>query len=203
MNPRIIPFAFTFLLSVGLHAQTATDLNEGLSIRRDSATYPTLPFELTWWARPDFYYFVLQTDDLREKWSYHDYAVKGTLGADGLGDVEGFRFDSSSSMLFFRIEFTNTPSDEVLLADFDGDFISNKDELDQGTDVFGMLFSDADLLPDEWELFWFGNLLEGDSGDGDGDGLTNLEESRMGGNPGLAAIPASAASLGLSIFSPR
>lgn len=147
MNKRIVALTFAAVSCGGLYAQTATDLNEGLTISHDPVAYPTLPFELVWWARPNFYYFVLQTSDLREEWSYHDYAVKGTLGG-GLGDVEGFRFDSSSSMLFFRIEFTDNPSGPLLLADFDGDFITNKDELDQGTDVFDMLFSDPDLMAD-------------------------------------------------------
>jgi len=203
MNKLIAAVIFTTISSVGIYAQTETSLNEGLTIIHDPASDPILPFELTFWARPSFYYFVLQTNDLRENWSYHDYAVKGSAGAGGLGDVEGFRFDSSSPMLFFKIEFTDSASDPVLTSDFDGDFVNNKDELDQGTDVFDMLFSDADLLADEWELFWFGNLLEGDSGNGDGDGLTNLEESRTGGNPGLTAIAATAASIGLSIYSPR
>jgi hypothetical protein len=164
-------------------AQTATDPNEGLIIVHDPVTNPTMPFEVTWWARPNFYYFVLQTSDLTQSWSYHDYAVKGTAGAGGLGDLEGFQFDSSASMLFFRIEFTDDPNAEVLLADFDGDFISNKAELDQGTDVFDMLFSDPDLLADEWELFFFGDLSQDDTGNDDADFTDNLEESQLGLDP--------------------
>lgn len=203
MKNRILALTLATVTCGGLSAQSATSLNEGLTITHDPVGNPTLPFELTFWGRPSFYYFVLQTSDLREEWSYHDYAVKGSAGAGGLGDVEGFRFDSSSSMLFFKVEFTDSASDPVLTGDFDGDFINNKDELDQGTDVFDMLFSDTDLLADDWELFWFGNLLEDDSGNGDSDGLTNLEESRTGGNPGLAAIATTASTIGLNIYSPR
>lgn len=164
---------------------TPDEPNEGLKISRDPVAYPTLPFEVVWWARPNFYYFVLQTSDLTKSWSYHDFAVKGVAGTSGQGAVEGFRFDSASTMLFFKIEFTDDPNAEVLLADFDGDFVSNKDELDMGTDLFDLLFSDPDLMADEWELFHFGDLDEVDSGNPDGDFTTNLEESELGLDPNL------------------
>lgn len=167
-----------------LVAQTATDLNEGLTVTHDPATNPTLPFELTFWGRPNFYYFVLQTSDLTTDWAYHDFAVKGVAGAGGLGEVEGFRFDSSTSKLFFRIQFFDQNSnDPVLLADFDGDFVTNKAELDQGTDVFDLVFSDPDLLADEWELFFFGDLSQGDTDNDDTDYTNNLEESQLGLDP--------------------
>lgn len=189
MNKRIAALTFGVIYFVGLHAQTATDENEGLTISQDAAAFPTLPFELTWWARPNFYYFVLQTDDLTEDWSYHDYAVKGILGVGGLGDVEGFRFDSSSSMLFFRIEFTDDPSAPVLTADFDGDFVPNKAELDLGTDVFDLLFSDPDLMADEWELYFFGDLDQIDTDNDDADYTNNLEESQLGLDPTVDERP--------------
>ena len=44
--------------------------------------------------------------------------------------------------------------------------------------------SDADGMSDEWEMGWFGDLTHGPSADEDGDGLTNLEESLIGANPG-------------------
>ncbi|MFW2478909.1 MAG: hypothetical protein ACN4GF_02090 [Lentimonas sp.] len=183
MNKRILALTFAAVCCGGLHAQTATDLNEGLTISHDPTAFPTLPFELAFWARPNFYYFVLQANDLKGDWSYHDYAVKGISGAGGLGDVEGFRFDASASMLFFRIEFTNDQFDPILTADFDGDFVTNKAELDQGTDVFDMLFSDPDLLADDWELFYFGDLTQDDSDNDDADYTNNLEESQLGLDP--------------------
>lgn len=42
---------------------------------------------------------------------------------------------------------------------------------------------DGDRLPDEWELAYFGNLAQVDSGDPDGDGLTNLQEYQLGTDP--------------------
>lgn len=46
----------------------------------------------------------------------------------------------------------------------------------------GVSFDD-DILPDAWELSYFGDLDEGEAGDSDGDGLTNLEEYQGGLDP--------------------
>ncbi|MCD4666446.1 hypothetical protein K8R47_01400 [archaeon] len=42
---------------------------------------------------------------------------------------------------------------------------------------------DDDGLPDEWELLYFGNLLEGPNGDYDNDGLINIDEFIRNTNP--------------------
>lgn len=188
----------------GARAQDETDPNEGLTIVNTPNTHPTLPFQVTWWGRPNFYYFVLQTSDLTKEWSYHDFAVKGSLGSNGRGDVEGFRFDSSSKMLFFRLEFTDDPNSELLKADFDGDFVPNGAELDLGTDVFDMLFADPDFLPDEWETFYFGNLTTASDTvtNWDGDALVDGQEFLAGLNPkkGFKDVPVSTP---IVLFTPR
>ena len=43
--------------------------------------------------------------------------------------------------------------------------------------------TDEDLLPDDWERHFFGNLAQQPSDDPDGDGTSNLEEYRRGTNP--------------------
>ena len=48
--------------------------------------------------------------------------------------------------------------------------------------------SDADGLPDEWEMAYFGTLLPTPGGDTDGDGRTNLQEYQDGTNPTVADI---------------
>lgn len=48
------------------------------------------------------------------------------------------------------------------------------------------LDTDADGLPDEWEMQYFGNLNQGPDDDPDGDGLTNIIEYRYGLNPTVA-----------------
>lgn len=42
---------------------------------------------------------------------------------------------------------------------------------------------DGDQLGDDWEYFYFGNLDEGDEGDADNDGVSNLDEFNDGTNP--------------------
>jgi hypothetical protein len=45
------------------------------------------------------------------------------------------------------------------------------------------LDTDGDGLPDSWELQYFGNLSETDTGDPDGDGFGNLQEFLAGTDP--------------------
>jgi len=47
--------------------------------------------------------------------------------------------------------------------------------------------TDADGLPDDWELDRFGNLEAGAASDPDGDGISNITEYRCGWDPGTAA----------------
>jgi hypothetical protein len=45
------------------------------------------------------------------------------------------------------------------------------------------LDTDNDGLPDDWEMFYFGNLNQGPNDDPDGDGVSNLAEYRAGTDP--------------------
>ncbi len=64
--------------------------------------------------------------------------------------------------------------------DFDEDGYSNWIEFLAGSDPANELSTpldtDADGLPDAWEIQYFGNLSQGASGDFDGDGISNLDE---------------------------
>jgi hypothetical protein len=48
--------------------------------------------------------------------------------------------------------------------------------------------SDEDLLPDDWEMYFFGVLEQGASGDADGDGVSNIQEYLRGTNPTTAVV---------------
>jgi hypothetical protein len=61
--------------------------------------------------------------------------------------------------------------------------------------------SDADGLPDWWELQHFGNLMQTASGDPDSDGLSNLQEYQQGRNPTVHALVDDAA-INLKLFRP-
>ena len=49
------------------------------------------------------------------------------------------------------------------------------------------LDTDNDGLPDDWEMFYFGNLNQGANDDPDHDGVSNLAEYRTGTDPAKAA----------------
>ena len=83
---------------------------------------------------------------------------------------------------FYFGNLTSGPGD-----DFDGDSSSNLEELVAGSDPSDSMSSpndsDADNLPDAWELEWFGNLEQDGSGDPDGDLAFNSEELAAGTEP--------------------
>ncbi len=95
---------------------------------------------------------------------------------------------------FVRLRMSDFPvanQTEAENADFDGDGIPNKYELEVlGSDPLDGASnggdSDADGLSDGWEQYHFGNLSEGFSDSGEGDGLTNGVEQLIGSNPTVA-----------------
>ncbi len=74
-------------------------------------------------------------------------------------------------------------------SDTDGDFSSNRDELLAGSDPDDASSSpndsDADGLPDAWEMNFFGDLDETAGGDPDGDFALNSDELSASSNPSL------------------
>lgn len=71
--------------------------------------------------------------------------------------------------------------------DPDGDGFTTAEELAAGTDPANRLSTpddtDADGLPDAWEILHFKDLLQGPLGDFDGDGATNIDEFTAGTDP--------------------
>jgi hypothetical protein len=62
--------------------------------------------------------------------------------------------------------------------------------------------SDADGLPDWWELQYFGNLDQGAGGDPDGDGISNLQEFRQGRNPAKGGVADIGNVINLKVYTP-
>lgn len=125
----------------------ADDENLNLSHNRQTGV-----FTLSWTGQPGYTYFILQTDptaDLTSSdWLYWNTIVTGT------GEGVSFDFTSNAPQAFFRLRFTNIPTDDPFAADFDGDNIGNWDELLQDTDPFATLDLNSNGIPDDWELFW-------------------------------------------------
>jgi len=196
MRTKRLSLALSVLFASGLSGQTASDQNSGLTIVHDSVLNE---FSLSWWGIDDFYYFVLGTEDLvDEPWVYFPYAGKGTDAV-----LAPPPFATNASKMFFRLEYSDDTNSELLTTDYNGAGISAWRQLDLGFNPFDWVDSSENQIHDAWELYHFGTLGVDPAGDDDNDGLTNLEESRAGGDPNLAAVATTAATLDLNIYAPR
>lgn len=128
-----------------VRAQTATDLNEGVRVTSDPVTATQV---LSWYGKPGRTYFVQQSYDLIE-WTYVPVVC------DGVGSPDGLNFASTDSRQFWRLQYTDA-SKGILSgadADFDGDGLTNQQELDGGTEVFNA-DTDGDGYNDGLEQQW-------------------------------------------------
>lgn len=162
------------LTSTMTRAQTPGGPGEGAALTRDPATGAC---NFAWWGRPGRTYFLQQSADLRH-WTYLP------LIEPGAGRSIGWAFTSTDPRGFLRLKYTDAPTADPFNADFDGDGVSNWDELMQGTDPFVNVDSDGHGLPDDWQIRYFGHLGVDPDADPDGDGLTNLQEFQQGSDPG-------------------
>jgi phosphatidylserine/phosphatidylglycerophosphate/cardiolipin synthase-like enzyme len=117
-------------------------------------------------------------------WKLHN---KGMLVDDDTVLVGSMNW-GSSSMLRNR-EMSIVAESSELATIFSESFEIDWNRLDDSTD------SDGDLLPDSWEVMYgldrhsaavIGTALSEQSMDPDNDGLNNLQEFQLGGNPGVA-----------------
>jgi hypothetical protein len=87
------------------------------------------------------------------------------------------------------ITITAVPNAGFVFSGWLGDLLSSSSTLSFTMDQpFTLLAtfaadSDGDLLPDSWEMAYFGSLIPSAGGDPDGDGKTNAQEFEAGTNP--------------------
>lgn len=123
-------------------------------------------------------YFLQHSEDLIG-WQYFPLIESGNNATLGWG------FASSADKFFVRLLFTDEPTTDPDNADFDGDGLTNWEEIFiYGTDPFNA-DSDGDGMPDGWEVMHGLNPNDPSDADEDpdGDGLTNLEEYLNGTDP--------------------
>lgn len=184
IKKHISALIFSTASVAATNAQTANDLNEGLKIVHNSVLDEVT---VTWWTKPDFFYFLLTTEDLADDpWAYFDYAVLGDSSAQGIV------MSLAGSKLFFRVSLTNDVNSPLLILDQDGDKVSTADELLQGTDPFLSQSLDADTIPDDWEVFHGLDTTPGVDSSGDDaepDGATTLTEYTLDLDPSLRDHP--------------
>ena len=176
------------LCSNFIWAQTATDLNEGSQLTHDSVNDT---WKFSWWGRSGITYFMQQSDDLMS-WQYIPVIEPGQNG------VVEWNFATSADKLFMRLKHTDKATVNPFDDDFDGDGISNINELtapselnldpfDPDSNDNGILDGfediDDDTLPDWWEIYWFGDLDQDANQDTDNDFISNGSEFLADTNP--------------------
>lgn len=162
-------------------AQNATAPNEGAQLRSESI--PGV-YTFSWWGRTGITYFIQHSADLLT-WDYLPVIESGT------NEVIEYRFSPqlpAVSKFFLRLKSSDLPVGDPFTADFDGDGVSNYQELLNHTDPMQAVDTDFDGLPDNWEREYYhdaglNDLRYGPNDDPDGDGATNLEEYRLGLDP--------------------
>ena len=152
--------------------------NEGSRLEYDGANRI---WRLKWWGKSGRTYFIQHTDDLKRTWQWLPFVEAGN------GSVREWGFNPSGDRFFIRLKYSDIPTNNPSLADFDGDRISNLDEVTQGTNPLLAPDTNSNGLPDDWETFYFGAIGQNPNADPDGDGLTNLQEwqAAKGLNPML------------------
>ena len=157
-----------------LIAQSPGLPNEGSQLEHDVANQI---WRFKWWGKSGRTYFIQHTDDLNRGWQWLPLVEAGN------GSVREWGFNSSGDRFFLRLKYSDIPTANPSLADFDGDRISNLDEVTQGTDPCSAVDQDSNGLSDHWEVLHFGIGGQIAADDPDRDGLTNLQEWQNGTNP--------------------
>lgn len=172
---RLILIAWMGLAGAGLLlAQSEADPNEGARMWMDYANQTAW---LDWWGKSGRTYFVQHTADISTLWIWADKVESGQ------GALKQWGYTNSLDRLFARLKFSDIPTTNPDLADFDGDEVGNKAELLQQSDPLTWADTDGDGLPDDWEKFYFNNLNQNGAGHSDNDGLTNAQEFAAGTDP--------------------
>ncbi len=166
---------------------------------------PTGAKFIRWHGKLGRAYFIMVSDpaDHLKTWRY-------APTMEGGNDLEiSYEVDGTAGKGFFRLLYTDEPTSDPYLADFDSDGISNLFEVEQiGSDPFNSasvgIDTDNDGMPDWWENHY--GLDPNDPADASGDlvayGVTNLVKYKTGRNPLVFALADTAGTLALKVHTP-
>ena len=135
----------------------------------------TSSWNLNWAGIAGRTYFIQYSHDL-QSWAYFPTIQSGT------GQLLNWTFDSTASKFFVRLHYTDQETYNPLYDDFDGDWISNWEEINYyQTDPF-KTDTENDGLSDGEEVDYYAS--NPNASDSDGDGLTDGDEVNVyGSNP--------------------
>jgi hypothetical protein len=177
----------------------------GIDQSLEFVTPPTGAMFIRWHAQLGRTYFIMVSDpaDHLKTWRY---APK----MEGGNDQEiSYEVAGTADKGFFRLLYTDEPTSNPYLADFDSDGISNVSEVEEiGSDPFNSTSmgtdTDNDGMPDWWENLY--GLDPNDPADANGylvaDGVTNLVKYKTGRNPLAVALTDSVGTLALTVHTP-
>ena len=177
----------SFIVTIGLSNTSASQEALTLNIEEES-NY------LNWNSAEGRTYFIQWSDDLKT-WQFLPIIVSGN------GNPTLYEIQLSQNDRFFRLFYTDQETDDPYNDDFDGDGISNFDEIrDGGTSTNPLAFAsdpsgvsdfdldrDGDGLSNGLELLFATSLTNPDS---DSDGLIDGNEILLNRNPHLRDHPA-------------
>lgn len=148
---RLILALFGVALLAGIpavHAQGPADPNEGSRLIYDNAN---AIYRFSWWGKAGRTYFIQQSDDL-SLWTYLPIIEPGT------DQVKQWGFTSTAPKFFLRLKISDQTAADPYAADFDGDSVSNQEELNGGTNPLGIADANHDGIPDEWSQYALSKL---------------------------------------------
>lgn len=138
---------------------------------------------LRWHGHAGRTYFVQISDpnDHLKSWTWEPIIETGN------DEDISYQVDGTADKGFFRLWFTDEPTNDPDGGDFDGDGLSNLAEVTIHQTTPLNPDTDGDDMPDGWEVLYALSPLDAADGslDPDNDGLTNAMEYQHGSNPNL------------------
>jgi len=111
--------------SVPLLAQDASEFNEGSKVEWDDTNEI---WRFKWWGKAGRTYFIQHSDDLLEPWQWVPMIESGD------DSIKEWGFTTTGDRFFVRLKYTDATTVDPENDDFDGDGLSNMQELQLGTD---------------------------------------------------------------------
>jgi hypothetical protein len=128
--------------SPNANAQSANDPNEGTKIERDTENQL---WRMKWWSREGRTYLIQHSEDL-SLWTWMDVIVTGN---DSIREVG---LNTNAEKFFMRLVYTDESTADPNNEDWDGDGVSNYEELLNQTDPFSNKDTDGDSVSDDKEI---------------------------------------------------